>query len=375
MRNKRLFFKLIVMTLIIALAIIFNPTTVHASDDNYLVVATKIQNYNNFGEVSLVKKDSASGSISLGGATTVNYTKTVALSEDTTYDGSDYDIYNYSSASIGDAIVLMGRDGDTDSLTSNFSQGSTVYLLEIYEFDSDDFEYVTQSTYDFTLPNADYLRFDYTNSYLNSEALSDYSYDASTAFDPEVHYEGLYSSSDVTDGRDVYDYLYFTGTGSAKSRTIDKGTIVVPNFFASFNGSVYGNLIPYGSFRLDSNDSLASTNTDSTRVAYTTLVSFANATISYSASDDSYLSSNGGHDFYRSQSGRSWGSDTYLPDQSGMSYSTDNEGTPSYTYVREWSITENRDNPTGVFLNILPFVVAIVIAGAGVVLLKKNSIK
>ena len=377
MRNKRLFFKLLVMTLIIALAIIFNPVTVHASDDdNYLVVVTKIQNYNNFGEVTLVKEDDASGSISVGGIATVDYTKKVVLSDDTTYSSGDVEITDYAGASTGTDIILMGDNGDSGSYTTYFQDGSTVYLLEIYEFDSDDFEYVTQSTYDFNIPNADYLKFDYTNDYLNAAALENYPYSANAEFNPEVHYEGLYSSSDVTDGRDVYDYLYFTGTGSAKSRTIEKGTIVVPNFFASFNGSVYGNLVPYGSFSFEGTGaSISSTNSDPTRISYSNLIAFANSTVSYSASDDSYLSANGEHSFYRSQSGKSWGYYTDLAEQSGVSYNTDSEGTPSYTYERSMTVSENRDNPTGVFLNILPFVVAIVIAGVGVVLLKKNSIK
>ena len=355
MKNQKLFLKLVLAIILVAIAFLLKPINANATisgNENYrLVVVTTINNWETQYDLAelYLNTENTSGSVSdSNNNVSLGYSVSFYLSDDEVYDNGDEPI---SSGSL---------------YSDKFSSGSNVYLLEVYDFEVSDGYALDDRALTFTLPCNNYVSSYISNTALQNAIMSNYS----SSFSPTAFVDGVYNSSEVNlsndyDDRDYYNMIYFN-TGS-KTDTISRGTITNPKFFVSFTGTASGNILPHGSFNVGSGDGTV------TQVTYSQFKDFANATITYEGSDDYYINEdNGSHSFTQSQEGYNFTDETNLA--SNEHVTVDEDGC-NYTVSRSMNVVNNKDNPTGIFYNVLPFVVAIVIAGAGVVLLKKNSIQ
>lgn len=355
MKNKKILLKLVLAIVVVAIMFVLKPINANATisgNENYrLVLVTTINNWETtrgFSNLTLNTNNTNGSVYDEHNYVSLDYTVSFYLSSDSEYDSSDI--------SISDGTLY----------SDDFSNGDTVYLLEVYDFTVSNGYALDDQAISFTLPVDSYLSTYVENTALANTIMSGYSYN----FAPTAYIDGVYDSSIVggSESRNFYNMIYFNS--GSKTDTISRGTIDDVKFYVSFTGSKSGNILPDGTFNV-------STGLNGTeQVSYYNFINFANATITYEGTDDNYInennsvSGNTSHTYTESQEGYGFSNSTNLNSNEHVSVSGSN-----YTVSRIMNVVNNKDNPTGIFYNVLPFVVAIVIAGAGVVLLKKNSIQ
>ena len=357
MKKQKILLKLALISVIVIASMLLNPTKANANfeNNNTLVISTYVSNWSNFSELSVSGSGSTSGEMTFTNngdiSVSIPYTKAFYLSDDDTFDGSDSEIDLSSSSTINSSVISESY--------------SSFYLLEVYEFDiSDgmaiDADYLTAHIGDTNTLSLNNI----SNENVISRSMADYESGSLT-----VYLESVYSSSEYETGRSYINYIYLS-EGSNKTTELSRGSIVMPKFEFAFSGSATGNLLPYGTF--EGSNSLASAKSGKGSYVECTesaFIDFANADIQYVGSDDNFIGSDGNHE-YRSEVryGANLSSDSDLSNYYDSSSQV-------YRISRSMTVSNNRENPTGVFFDVLPFVVAIVMAGVGVVLLKKNSIE
>lgn len=357
MKNKKLLLKLVLAIMVVAIMFISKPINVHADDidgssnGNYrLVLSTRIDNWDpdyRFNNFTLYTSDT-SGTINLGennSGLTLDYNVNFYLSSNDQYDSDD------------DLSISSG-----DLSSDNFVSGSKVYLLEVYDFDIPSGYALDNKELSFELPLNSYIYTNITNNDLNRAMMSNYQGSTNTV---TAYIDGVYDGEDVSESRGFYDMIYFKDESDSKTDTKSRGSVFNPKFYVSFSGTKKGNLLPNGDFDVRSGLD------GPEQVSYSGFIEFANATITYSGEDSGYYNvENKSHSFEETQYGYGFNDNTNLSSASNVRA----EGN-SYTVFREFNVENYKDSPTGIFYNVLPFVVAIIVAGAGVVLLKKNSIQ
>ena len=100
MKNKKILMKLLMISIVLVAFILINPIEVHAFDQNQtLIIKTQINNWDEDASLYLVKKENASGSVTINGQT-VNYTKKVYLDDSEYFSSSDAEeITSYATTS------------------------------------------------------------------------------------------------------------------------------------------------------------------------------------------------------------------------------------------------------------------------------------
>lgn len=364
MKNKRFLVKTLVVSFVVMMAMILKPTKVNATFDSSdvntrLILKTTINNYSNLGDLCYEVNVPSSGTLAFtaqngDGSVDVNYTKTIYLSSDSTFSET-----SSNNKELDESSEFTMTD-------STFDNGETVYLYEVYDFAISNGLAINADAFTATFSDGDYLYLDISNTYVRNNAMSEYSYNATNKCRPTMYLEGIYDNGVIAsrDGN-FYNSICYSD-GDSKTTVLDKGTINMPRFFWRFNGTASGNLLPSGKFYVGSNEATANNDGTWYETRYSDFVSFANSTIRYEGTDNNYIDEDGEHTYTETQAGAS------IDDNSSLESYLDNG---DYKVSRSMTVTLNKDNPTGVFFDVMPFMVAIVIAGVGVVLLKKNSVK
>lgn len=364
MKNKRFLLKMLLVSVVAIIVMFLSPKSVKAyfdsSDVNTrLILKTTINNYSNQGDLRYVVTEDNSGQITFSapngnGSVTLDYTKSIYLSSNATFDENSSD------------TVQLYETSDFDITDSSFFNGTTVYLYEVYDFDISSGLAINADAFTANFSNGDYVYVNISNTSVVNNSMSEYSYSSTNQCRPTMYLEGVYDDEDLDDRTGTYYNSICYSEGGSKTAIIEKGTINMPRFFWKFYGTASGNLLPAGGFYIGDSEATVNDSSMWNECKYSAFVNFANATISYVGSDDNYVDSDGSHTYTKTSNGYGISDSTDL-----SSYLSDGE----YKISRSMDANLNKDNPTGVFFDVMPFVVAIVIAGAGVILLKKNSVK
>lgn len=383
MKNKRIFLVFILSALFLfALAGTSKASnSINTGSESYSTFefTTKIERWSQANDLVFVKNDSWSGDwytkrVFLRGqynGSDVEYEITAnKLSSIDTYDGS----YNH-------AVALKDKGPDGDWL---FDLGSDVYLVEQYDvsslanYYSNEHWTVGATDSSHSLSSSDRLVLDVNDSTITDTSFANYNPSSS---DKTLYVEARYQSeTPSSENRDLYLYVYMENN-SEKTNEVDQGTINLPVYEVYVDFTAYGNCMPAGTFSAPSalsapewgsNNPTTSSNygyyqgralynSNYSLITYRDIQSLDDDSITYSwSSNEHVVATNGGSSY------------SVSPDLSCTDYDTYyNE----YTFTLSGTISANRSAPNGVFYNIIPFVVAGVIAVAGIIVFKKRSTK
>lgn len=384
MKNKRIIF---IFMFILAAAILFvNPEKVKASDSistgsdsyNQFEVTTKIERWTPVNDLVYVKEDDWSTSW---------YTKTVFLRGTLRSTGSEAEVeisssdFEYNS-SVGGYAVELGTSDPSSSYDFDFEYGSTVYLVEKYDISNITNEGHTFVVNDidtsYSIPTNDYLDFTFNDSTVESS--SKYDYDPSSS--QQVYIEARFQSSTPSEEyRDKYLYPYLKDSNDSKTYTVSQGTINLPIFCVYVDFSASGNMMPAGYFRIPD---LPSVYWGSNNANISSGYGYANGYVirndEYSLlryNDVDYSSRTVEYVWNEYDVVATSGSSSSISKMVDVSRSSRSRSVTENIYDYRLSTTINEDSsaPNGVFYNILPYAVAGIIAVAGIVLLKKHSVK
>ena len=375
MKNKRIFLVFILSALFLfALAGTSKASnSIYDGSGSYtnFEVKTKIERWSPANDLVFVKNDSWSSEW---------YTKRVFLRGK--YDGSDVE-YEINESSFEEISTYSNTYSRAIALKDMgpFTPGSDVYLVEKYNVSS-----IASNTSSLEagldghvfddIPSNDRLVFDIDDSYIVSEAMTNYP----SSFDKKIYIDTRYQSGDPSDGlnRDLYLYVYMKDNSGSKTDEISKGTIELPIFRVDTYFTATGNTMPAGTFTMPSamhapdwgtNDPDISSgygrtigralyNSEYSLISYRDVQSLDDNSITYSWSSEERIAT-------------SSNSISISPSLSGR----ENYDNHIYAYTLSGSATSDKSAPNGIFYNVVPFVVAGVIAVAGIIVFKRRSTK
>lgn len=272
----------------------------------------------------------------------------------------------------------------------NFDEGTTVTLVEIYDFNDYLNEQYRSSFADYeqnqdalsgnignsitSIISEDKLKF----SWEDDDTLDSFdryilSYTKGTNFDASrsIYFDYVYDSENISTSRNIVEYLYSSNDNTTKSNIITRD-LNVPRYRVYGSLSAKGNIAGLTEFQLQLPDS---------RTCYCGHSSCSGYFSDYGSNEPANLS---------------YEEIKYVLENSPIAYGAGGgSGATVYTYGNSWSDanmsqdwsdgvltvsftqsgTENVSVPNGLFYNILPFVIILGIAGAGFVILKKNKVK
>ena len=353
MKNKKIYLILFAVALF-AIMLFANTTDVHASDTNYtLKVETTINNWQEGNGLIFVKVDENWEDISFNDGY-FQYTKTVYLQK----QGET------TKHAITSSEYLSNFDG-------YFENGDTVKLIEEYTFRSTGSKLAVQQ--DFTIDSDDYLTLgtldqgeatgkwstgaEWQRTYASS-ALSNYNGENMGTL--TAYYDGFYESA--------YKYYFYFADGNNKTTTYDRGQINLMSFRVYADFDVSGNLVGPDSYYWYVSPHTANSFGNYTETSSYEVVSADQFNAVVSDDFDIYIC--GTPQVNNASTSFNYG--TSWSDANVSSVETSGD----YMYV---TLTQSGDfsvtPPNGIFYNILPFAVAGLVAIAGIVILKKNSIK
>lgn len=356
MKNKRIYLLLFAIALF-ALMLFANTTDVHASDTNYVLnVETTINNWQEGNDLIFVKVDNDWEDVSCDEGR-LQYTKTVYLQESgnsTTYPITETKKLSYYS----------------------FSTGSTVKLVERYEFTGSDNNMAVERS--FGINSQDYITLGSLDN--NGDLIADSKWSQKTGWKKTYsdtafeYYEGaemgtLYAYYDsFYEGAYRY-YFYFVGDNNSKTTTFDRGDINLMSFRVYTDFDLSGNLVGPDSYYWYISPSSTSS-TDSFDETTDHIVVSAGQ-FNDIVNDNYYIYICGTPQVDNASTSFSYGSSWGAANRSSVQTSGNDYMYVTLTQSGDFSVTP----PNGVFYNILPFAVAGLVAIAGIVILKKNSIK
>lgn len=392
MKNKKIYLFIVTMVLI-AIMLFANSTNVYASNgvsfesgtsNTTFYVYTAIERWTPANDLVFTKNDEWSGSW---------YTKSVYLRD--TNDSNYTNSVEITESMIDTDTHEVSLNGINNSNFNIFTYGSTVYLVEEYNISSltSEASYsnftIDQENTDYSLPCEDRLSLgiDTSNSMERTIVNTSMSQYTSPNSSCQLYIQSKYQNSSITESnRDIYIYPFMKNSLSEKVTKLSQGTIKLPIFNVDVNSlSAYGNAMHAGGFQLDLSNFGDSTfisehnsptgvsssygyysghiiqNDNYSLLSYSDLNSLSNsvnATYSWSSQDVATNSSD---------------SISFSADLGSIG--TDSTTTNSYKRTISGSISRETSAPNGVFYNVLPFVIAGIVAILGIVILKKNSVK
>ncbi|MBQ3408644.1 MAG: hypothetical protein IJH12_05535 [Clostridia bacterium] len=348
-------------------------TIFQGGDNQVFYVRTKIERWSNNNDLVFIKNDNWGGSEANDW-----YTKTVWLTSLETGDpenGASYQIQ--ASALNNNRLILNNLEG------SPFSQGDTIYLVEKYVINttSHNLRYEVGETISNILPSADRLDFSFDYSSGIGQTIKNTSMQNYTPEDSySLYTTAIATDTDVAADRDTNVWIYF-GTATNKLQNKSKGTINLPVYAVKIDLTAQGNALKsgyisgcIGDIRIGKYlDERCESSVGSASGIVTYDYCFNDIT-NKAISDYTfyYYWLEDGNDFY----GAVCGGDCIEFDNLTMSsLSVDNIEPNTYTRTIAGTLERNQTVPTGIFYDILPFIIAGMVAIAGIILLKKNPIK
>lgn len=379
MKSKKLMILFTILAFAI-LAFVFTPE-VHADtyeNNSIIKVKTTIRNWSKDNYLNYNANTNSIPGVTKSVYLTDGYNTTVDITNLGNVDlGADG---NYST-------IRDFHNGDDLEGLNNFSEGSTVYLYEKYDFS----EKLNQTNYSSPLNYTENiaeislgsLTYDSYYDIINANAMKNYN---SNSIDSITAYmDVVYGTEDPSQNSssNIVKYLY-TQSGGEKTSELDLGEIIIPRFDIYMNLEAKGNLLGSGYFRADMQywDELTGNvlgwseedeywyKSDNTSKIYnrdygfTTTESLANALYGFNY----YYKEIGKDDGYDLNVSRTGWDDNELRASYNSDYGT-------YKLYISGTIEEHRDVPNGIFYNILPYAIAIALASIGVIILKKHSVK
>ncbi|MBQ3408643.1 MAG: hypothetical protein IJH12_05530 [Clostridia bacterium] len=404
MKKKYLFiltFAIFVILMLLSTGEVKAATTYQNTD---LYVRTTIERWNyHYKDLVFTKYDDWGGS-----GTNDWYTKTVWLTNSASGDpeeiAQDSD-WRTECIEIEESYFDENNKVSLDSghFSTSFDENETVYLVEKYHINtsSGNLSYtIGEWNTNNALPCRDRLDFSFDYSSGIAQTIKETSMNE---YNPQnsytVYIKALYDTDDVT-ANDRGTIVYFNLENS-ETKTLEKsqGTINLPVYAIKVDLTARGNVMEAGKFAVgrafpsdgdwsnwgevfcdDSDLGITSSVGRATGYILDSYDSETNENMNFQGIsnrtiNDFYIFYNANGDIWDFYDNESWIG--YL-DRSDFSLSSlVADSTLPNTYVRTISGTyeNNQTAPNGIFYNILPFTIAGIAAIAGIVLLKKNSIK
>lgn len=373
MKNKKIYLILFAVALF-AIMLFANTTDVHATvygaEDFY--IRTKIERWSDNNDLVFTKNDDWNGTW---------YTKTVYLTTNETGDPTD-------TTNGGTYVQITEERLDNENKyylnINNFQNGSDVYLVEKYHITStSSMNAVLGGTGSSnTLPSNDSLDFSFDTSTgtigetIKNNSMQNYYPDGSYSIKAVLLYDSSDPSSEYR-STDIYLSMSdFSGDTSVKTDSESKGTINLPIYGLKAGLRASGNLVSAGYFGVE-------VDTGSNNDEYPNAGSGIGSTSGYVEKNDNYsLRSYESITNYYSTPWYYWNSNAATSsgrenvqniEISELTQDTDLTNTYYRTIYGTYEDSQSISN--GIFYNILPFAIAGLVAIAGIVILKKNSIK